>query len=138
MFSRQRYRCWIATDPRLETPAAVPHFRDDEAAYRWLVDDLLEDTLQVSLGRRQQPDIRIRDLHQLQHSCWILRCDGCRSQLIDEENNQRHWPSLLHLTGACERAGWDSDLLLCPGCRHLVIPLRPYEPVYQSLAPSAG
>lgn len=148
MFSRQRYRCWAAADPRTETRYTVPHFRDDDDAYRWLVDDLMHDTLQVSLGRIEQPQIRIRDLRQFTHGCWILRCDGCRRQLIDDTTEQRHWSNMLELSGAAERAGWDISTppivddprwqYLCPVCQPLVIPLRRHRSAGPYAAPTAG
>ena len=148
MISRQRYRCWAAADPRTETRHTVPHFRDAEAAYRWFVDDLLHDTLQVSLGRIEQHQIRARSLDQFEYGCWILRCNGCNRQFIDTQTGQRHWPNTLDLVGSARRAGWDELTMpvlddptwihLCPVCRPLVIPLRRQQPVLRQSAPTAG
>lgn len=148
MFSRQRYRCWAAADLRTETSYTVPHFRDDEACYRWFVDGLMHDTLQVSLGRIEQHQIRARELDQLAYGCWILRCDGCHRQFIDTQTRQRHWPNMLDLSGDAARAGWDSLTTpvvddpawsdLCQACSALVIPLRPHQPAIRQSAPNAS
>lgn len=121
MISQTRSRCWVTVDQHDEPVGA--HHRTEQAAGTAYADFLLLAGVEFAQGTREWPNLPVWDMFQLDGPCWMLRCDGCRRQLVVDD--RRHWPSAEEARRAATLAGWVGDRELCDDCSQLVSVLRP-------------
>lgn len=132
MFRRIHGRCWVSGVPG---EPITRHHRTDAVAARAFTDRMLGALDRWHDGALTREQLPVQDMWQLDYPCWILRCDGCQQMLT--ENGLPHFSSMADFARAAHHQGWDVDLLLCPTCRQLVVPLKPQtEPPGE--APAAG